>query len=114
MVVMGEICRDVEQIGKAIDGTNGGAAGGVEKELEGCEVGHVGESGAESIVEGSKKDGGGPYVEGEGADMGGDVGFFGEGDDEREIVGVGADMEVAIEQLLGEAGTVVVCGGERE
>jgi len=32
---MSEIWRDVEEIGKAMDGTNGRAAGGVEKELEG-------------------------------------------------------------------------------
>ena len=46
--------------------------------------------------------------------MGSDVGFFCECDDEVEIVGVGADMEVAIEQMLGEVGEVAVCCGERK
>jgi len=72
--------------------------------LEGGEFGHIGKSGAEGIVEGSEKDGGWLYVESERAHVGGDVRFFGESDDERKIVGVGAEMEVTIEEMLCNVG----------
>jgi len=46
--------------------------------------------------------------------VGRDVRFFGESDDEGEIVGVGAEMEVTIEEMLGNVSQEDVCRCERK
>ena len=51
-------------------------------------------------------------MEGKAADVESDVGPFGEGDDDGEVAGGGAEMEVAIEETEGDEREAVCCCGE--